>query len=627
MMGGRISSKLGSALWGAVAAARRKWQHQARIWRDFLAVATRLAPYVRKRVGMLAWALACGLGYTLMRVLEPWPIKLIFDNVLLDHPLPSFLRPVLIAIVENRFLFLNLLMATIIVMAIARGFLYFHQQLLTSRAGHQIVADLRLGLYGHLQSLSFSFHDRRRTGDLLTRLTGDIQVLREIFTSLPLTLTGELCLMMSMAVVMFLMDWRLTLLALTILPCLAVFLRTYRRPMKEAMRKQREREGRLATIASEVLGAIKVVQGFRREGYEVARFGTQNKKSLRSGLRAARLEAKLNWATELAVATVTALVLGMGVHRVLAGALSPGDLLVFVAYLHTFNRPLRRTSRMAQRMARATAAGERLLEILETQPTVQDRPGAVAAPRFRGEIAFEGASFAHYGQSLTLRDIDLLIKPGERVAIIGPTGAGKTTLVSLIPRFYDPTHGRVCIDNRDIRDFKLESLRQGISLVFQESVLFAATIAENIAYGKPNATREEVLRAAELAGIHPVIAALPDGYDTVIGERGGTLSGGQRQCVAIARAIIKDAQIVILDEPTAGLDGQSADLVIKALHRLMEGRTVISISHQLCSVQDVDRIVILEGGRLVEEGTHATLLARSALYQKLQLSQREGLTA
>lgn len=605
----------------ALAATRQQWRRRARQWRAFLGVAARLLPYVQKRAGKLVLALACALGYTLLRLLEPWTLKLIFDNILLGQPLPPLVAPVLTFAAGRPLLLLNILAGALVLMAVLRGVLYFYQQLVLAAVGQQVVADLRVAFFSHLQRLSSSFHDRRRTGDVLMRLTTDITMLRDIFVGFPLSVAAELFLIVGMGVVMALMDWHLALLVLMAVPGLALLVGKYRRPMKEAIRQQRDREGHLATIASEVLGAIKVVQGFRRERYEVDRFSAQNKRSLRSGLRAARLEAKLHWATEMTVATVTAVVLSVAVRRVLGGVLSPGDLLVFFAYLRTFNRPLRRISRTAERTARGTAAGERILEMLNTPPTVRDHPGAAAAPRFRGEIVYDRVSFGYGKGQPVLSEVTLRIAPGERVAIAGPTGAGKTTLVSLVPRFYDPTQGRICIDGRDVREFTLASLRQQISLVFQEPILFAATIAENIAYGKPDATREEIATAAHLAGIHSIITALLDGYDTVIGERGGTLSGGQRQCVAIARAIIKAAPIVILDEPTTGLDGQSAALVMEALSRLMEGRTVLMISHQPQNLRHVDRVVVLEAGHIVEEGNHAALLAHHGLHRRFPLRQ------
>jgi ATP-binding cassette subfamily B protein len=500
-----------------------------------------------------------------------------------------------------------------------RGLFYYYQQLLTSRAGQQITASVRVDLYSHLQSLSFSFHDRRRTGDLLARLTTDIRILREILVSLPLTITSELCLMIGMITVMFLMDWQLSLVALMVIPLLAVLLKKYQYPMKSAIRKQRKREGHLASIASEVFGAIKVVQGFHQEQTEVDRFTVQNKSSLRSGLRAARLEAKFKWASELAVALVTAVVLGIAARQVLTGALTPGDILVFVAYLKTFNRPLRRISRLTERMARGTASGERILNMLKIEPSIKDGPGAVRIKDIRGEVAYRDISFAYRNGPVILHDINFNINQGERVAVVGPTGCGKSTLASLLPRFYEPVKGSVLIDGKDIHDFKISSLRQKISLVFQEPVLFATTIAENIAYGKPDASPEEIADAAEKANIHKIIESLPEGYETSLGERGGTVSGGQRQCIAIARAIIKSAPIVIMDEPTAGLDKKSSALVMNALSELMTGKTVIFITHQLETIQGMDRVLVMKEGRVVQDGKPSELMSDEGLYKDLYL--------
>jgi ABC-type multidrug transport system fused ATPase/permease subunit len=608
------------------AAIINNWRKWFKKWRAYFRMGSRFNPILRKQTKRLVLAFVFAVGYTLVGILEPWPIKLIFDNVLLlhKHPLPSYLSPILAPYADNPLFLLNLFIGGIILIAMARGLAYYYQQLLTAKSGQLIAADIRVDLYTHLQYLCFSFHDRRRTGDLLMRLTSDIRVLRDILISLPLLVMGEFFLVIGMVAIMVTMDWQLTLLSLTIIPILAILLRIYQKPMKHAARRQREREGRLATIASEVLGAMKVVQSFQRERYEIDRFRLHNKDSLRSGLRSTKLEAKMRWTTGLSVAIVTALVLGLAVRRVLSGMLSPGDVLVFFAYLQAFTRPLRRISSMTERLARGTAAGERLLEMLRTQPKVYDRTSAVQAEGLRGEVAYEKVSFAYQKNSPVLFDIRLNIKQGERVAFIGPTGSGKSTLASLLPRFYDPTQGKVLIDGRDVREFTLASLRQHISLVFQEPVLFAATIAENIAYGKPDATEEEITNAAALAGIDPIIAALPEGYNTVIGERGCTLSGGQRQCVAIARAMIKNAPMVILDEPTSGLDSQSSDLVMKALQRLMEDRTVIMITHQLNIMREANRLIVIEGGRIVDEGSPSDLLDRKShdrLFQR-QLSEQ-----
>lgn len=603
--------------------ARRRWRQ----WKEWAEMAARLAPFVRKRRRKLALAMACGAGYTAVGLAQPWALKLILDTVILGHPLPGFLVPVLRPAAGSRLLLLDALVVAIVGLALAKGLFYYYQRLLAARVGQRAVADLRMELYGHLQHLCSRFHDRRRTGDLLNRLTGDIRFLRDIFISLPISMTGELFLLVGMLAVMLAMDWSLTLLALLSVPAIAVILRTYQGPMRKAIRRQRDREGDIATTAAEALGAIRVIQSFCRQGLEIERFAVSNKRSLRTGLKATRLEAKLRWYAEVTVAVVTALVIGVAARRVLSGDLLPGDLIVFVSYLRNFNRPLRRVSRMAERSARGVAAGERVLEMLAVEPTIRDDPDAEEAPAFRGEIIFEGVSFEHRGGQRVLDGVDLRIRPGEKVAIVGPTGTGKSTLVSLLARFYDPTEGRVLIDGRDVRTVTLESLRRQVAIVFQEPVLFAASIAENVGYGKPEATEEEVRAAAERAGVHDVLLGLSEGYETVVGERGCTVSGGQRQCVAIARAMIKDAPIVILDEPTTGLDSESAVVVLRALDRLMEGRTVLMISHQLGSIRAADRILVLQGGKIVEEGTHETLAQGSGLYGSLSRLQVEALVS
>jgi ABC-type multidrug transport system fused ATPase/permease subunit len=567
-------------------------------WSAFFQVAMHFMPHVRKQYQRLSLSLLAGIGFTIAGLLEPWPLKIIFDNVFYEEPMPHLVKPLLEPYFGNKLMMLNILIGSIIVISTLRGICYYYQQLLTSRAGQQTVAAIRLDLYGHLQRLSFSFHDKRRTGDMLARLTTDIRILRDILITVPLNATSEFLLMLSMVIVMAFMDWQLTLIALMVIPLLWLLIQRYRSPMKEAMRMQREREGHLTSIASEVLGAIKVVQGFDQEGFEVKKFSVENKNSLKSGLKATRLEAKLRWASELAVAIVTAIVLGIAGRRVLMEVLSPGDLLVFAFYLRTFNRPLRRISKTTEQMARGTASGERILDLMNIESEIRESPNAIAAPRFKGHICFKNVFFEYKSKKPVLTNINLVIEPGERIAVVGHTGSGKSTLGSLLPRFYDTTSGEIFIDGTEIREWTLRSLRKQVSVVFQEPILFATSIAENIAYGKPDATKEEIIEASKKAQIHQLIEALPEGYETVIGERGGTLSGGQRQCVAIARSMIKNAPLIILDEPTSGLDMLSAMLVMKALKELMKNKTVIIISHQIETLQDVDRVIQLNKGTI-----------------------------
>lgn len=594
----------------------QRWRTATRQLRDLRRVFERLVPYLDERRGTLAGAFLTTIGYMLLRLLEPWPLKLILDNVLLEQPLPGALA-FLEQWTDSQSELLGILVAGMLLLAFVSGFFYYWQNVLSAHVGQHVVAGMRLDMYEHLQQLDFTFHDRRRTGDLLVRLTADIRLLRDALVKIPLELCENTLLMVSMAAIMLVMDWRLALLSMTVIPLLLLLVGRYRKPMKAAIRKQRRQQGNMATTAAESLGAYRMVQGFGLQKHEVRRFGSANKKDLKQGVKAARLEAKLRWSSNLAVGLITAVVIGVAAQRILAGALVPGDIIIFMTYLKAFARPLRRVSRTTERISRTTASGERIFELFDTVPAVQDLPGARKVSRVEGVISFERASLRHGRSPWSLRRVTLTVHAGERLGVVGPTGSGKSSLVSLIPRFYDATEGRVTIDGMDVRSLTLHSLRRQVALVFQEPVLLAMSVGENIQLGRPGASLEEVMEAARRADIHDTILGLEDGYDTVVGERGGTLSGGQRQCIAIARAMLKDAPIVILDEPTTGLDQRAATTVLAALRELMEGRTVLMISHDLHRLRDADRIVVLEKGRLVQEGSYEDLSDRAGLFREL----------
>jgi ABC-type multidrug transport system fused ATPase/permease subunit len=507
----------------------------------------------------------------------------------------------------------------IVVLALARGLFYYTESVLAARVGQEVVLGLRQRLFAHLQRLPLGFHAQRSTGDLLLRLTGDITMLRDLLVASLLSLLSEVVVVVGYLTVMFLMDWHLALLATLATPVLFGLVSVYSDRIRQATRQQRRREGEVAGRLHQTLSGIHVVQLFAREDMEDARLKALNRRSLKSGLRTTRLEAQLNRVVELTIALVTALTLCAGVLQVMAGQLTAGGLLVFVAYMRSFYRPLRRIAQVAQRSSKAASCTERITEVLDTPSDVPD--GAVRAPGLRGEILFEDVSFAYNASLPVLQGIDLQLRPGQTVALVGPSGAGKSTLAGLIPRLYDPVTGVVRIDGRDIREFTLKSLRDQISLVPQDGMLFGGDIGANIAYGKPNATDAEVVAAARAACIHDFIQSLPQGYDSLIGERGVTLSGGQRQRLAIARAIIKDAPIIILDEPTTGLDAESEQLVMRAMERLLAGRTAIVIAHRLATICRADLILVLENGRIVERGDHAGLMARSGRYRRLYALQ------
>ena len=613
MSGPRAATRLGRWL-----------DRTSRQWRAFAAMATRLWPHARPRKRKLMKAFGLTFLFMLLKLLEPWPLKLVFDNVFGSRPLPAMLEPLADLAGGNRWIVIGCLSGSIVLLAVLSGFVYYHLSITSARLGQQVVSGLRLELWDHVQALPWSFHDRRRTGDLLVRFVADIRLLRDALLNLPLQLAEAGLLLVGMGIVMLLMDWMLALATFLVVPLVAVLVQRYRAPMKEAMRQQRRNEGVLADVTADALGAMKVIQAFGLEARESKRFSGANDRGVRSGNRAARLEAKLKWSSEVAVGTVTALVVGLAAQRIVSGALSPGGLIVFVSYLRSFVRPLRRVSKVTERAARTTTAGERILEILDLVPQVRDAPGAVEAPRLEGHVTFDHVGFEHREGAPVLQDVTLSLVAGERVGIVGPTGAGKSTLLSLVPRFHDPTSGRVLLDGHDVRGLTLASVRAQVSMVFQEPILFATTIAENIAAGKLGATQAEIEEAARRAGIHHVIESLPRGYQTELGERGGTLSGGQRQCVAIARAMMRDAPIVLLDEPTTGLDARAAMLVMDAQRELMEGRTVLVISHELRRLRDVDRVVVLHDGRVEQDGSFAELAGSAGLFRDLHSVDADG---
>ena len=570
-----------------------------------------LYPHWRALLG----AFLCSIAYTATRLAEPWPLKFIFDNVLAGRPLHTPLPWINRALGGEPMMILAVSTGAILGLAALRGVFYYYQNVLAGGVGQEVVLKVRSRVFAHLQRLSLRFHARSSIGDLVTRLTSDIQVLRELLVASLVSLLSESIILVGFLAVMLVMEWRLSLVALLAIPAIFGLLGVYAARIRAATREQRRREGRLASRVQQVLAGIHVVQMFAREADEDERLGNLNQRSLRSGLRTTRLEAELNRAVELALAVATAATLWFGTLQVLDGHLTPGELIVFVSYMQSFYRPLRRISRVAERAGKANSCAERVTDVLEQAPDVHD--GWRQAPTLHGAIRFEGVSFAYSADAPVLRGIDLDVQPGQTVALIGATGAGKSTLVSLVPRLYDPTGGVVRIDGHDIREFTLKSLRDQISVVPQDGMLFGGDIRENIAYGWLDASDQEIEAAARAAQIHQFIASLPDGYATTVGERGVTLSGGQRQRLALARAIVRDTPIVLLDEPTTGLDAESERLVVAALARLLEGRTAIVIAHRLSTVRDADVILVMHEGRIAERGRHEELLEHGGLYRKL----------
>jgi ATP-binding cassette subfamily B protein len=427
---------------------------------------------------------------------------------------------------------------------------------------------------------------------------------------------------------MFYINWLFTLIALSVTPLLFAVVFTYTRRIKKASREVRKKEGEIVSVLQETFSSIRVIRAFAREDYELRRLEEESLESVEITLRARSLKAKLVPLVEIIVAAGTSMVLWFGARMVLAGTLSAGSLILFIWYIGKMYKPMQELSKMTDAYSKAAVGYERIREVLETDGEVKDLPGARRAPRFQGRIEFERVSFSYEPNVPVLKEVSLTIQPGQVAALVGPTGAGKSTIISLIPRFYDPGSGAVKIDGCDIRRFQQKSIRQQMSFVLQETLLFHGTVWNNIAYGKPDASRAEILRAAELANAHEFIAKMPGGYDSIVGERGVTLSGGQRQRIAIARAVIRNTPILILDEPSSGLDAASEKLVFDALDKLIEGKTSIVIAHRLSTIRRADVIFVVQEGRIVESGTHDELLNSNGLYAELyelQFSREEDI--
>jgi subfamily B ATP-binding cassette protein MsbA len=558
------------------------------------------------------------LGETLADVLDPWPIKIVVDNILKSKPLTGILgRIVTGTFGGGPYAVLNFAVAAVAVVAILGAVGAYFEKYLTTSVSQWVGHDLRRTLYHHIQRLSLAEHDKTRTGDMITRVTTDIEVIQDFIDSALLGILIDLLTMLGMAGVMFYLNWRFTLIALSVMPVLFLVVFRYTRRIKKASRAVRKKEGDLLSVVAEVLGSIRVVKAFAREDYEEKRFEVESLANVDAGMQARTLKARLAPVVQLIVAVGTCLVLGYGARLAVAGTLSAGVLIVFLLYLGKMYKPMRDLSKMTDTASKAMVGYERIQEVLDIESVVRDLPGARPAPKFSGQIEFKKVSFGYKADEPIIKDVSFKIEAGQVAGIVGPSGAGKTSIVSLIPRFYDPVSGEVLIEGTDIRQYQLRSLRDQISFVLQDTLLFNTTIWQNIAYGKPGAPAAEIKRAAELANASEFIDAMPDGYDTMVGERGVTLSGGQRQRIAIARAVIRDTPILILDEPTAGLDAGSEKTVMEALDKLMKGRTSVVIAHRLGTIRNADVIFVVKDTELSERGTHEELMALNGVYAEL----------
>lgn len=571
----------------------------------------RFRPYMRGEGLVLTGGMTALIAATAMKLLEPWPLKFVVDSVLrVGTPTDATTVIALCA-------------GALVVITALRAVFQFIATTVFSLVGGRVLTRVRSDLFAHVQRLSADFHEKSRAGDITLRLVGDVGMLKDTAVTATLPLLGNVLVLAGMIGVMLWLDWRLALVALVPLPLLWLATRRVSARIGRASRAQRKREGAIAATAGEALAGMRAIQALGLEGAVSRMFSGANERSLTDGVRSGRLSAALERMVDAMVGLATAAILWFGAHAVISGRLTPGELLVFLTYLKNTFRPVREYAKYSGRLAKATAAGERVFDLLDQVPTVRNREGAVAAPAFKGEIAFHDVQFG-YGEARVLSGLDLTIPAGQRVAVTGPSGIGKSTLLTLLLRLRDPSSGAITVDGTDIGAVTLASLRSQISFVAQEPLLFSTTIAENIALGAGEVTRAEIEAAARLADAHGFIASLPDGYDTVVSERGANFSAGQRQRLAIARAALRQSPILMMDEPTAGLDSASEDAVADAIDALAEGRTTLLVTHNLSLAARMDRIILLHDGKLAEDGTHADLLARGGKYAALWRLQQGG---
>jgi ATP-binding cassette subfamily B protein len=573
---------------------------------------------LRPHSKVLTFGLLAAVGETIASLLEPWPLKIVLDNVLKTKQIHGWLNPLIQSIAGTTpLMILRFAALSVLGIAILGAICSYGEKYFTTSVGQWVMHDLRRTLYSHIQRMSLGFHDQSQTGDLIIRVTSDIDAVQSFIAS---GLLGALinCLTLAgMVGVMFYINWRFTLIALSVAPVLFLVVYHYTLRIKKAAREVRKKEGEIVSVVQEVLTSIRVVKAFAREDYEQHRLEEQSLESVELALRARALKARLYPIVEIIVSVGTASVLWFGGRLALIGSLSTGSLILFIWYLGKMYKPMQELSKMTDAYSKAAVGYERIREVLDIERDVQDIPGARRVRQVRGKIEFENVSFSYGESKPTLRNVSFKIEPGHVAALVGPTGAGKTTVINLIPRFYDPSSGVVRIDGQDIRRLQQRSLRENISFVLQDTLLFHGPIWQNIAYGKPEATRTEIVRAAELANASEFIEKMPAGYNTLVGERGVTLSGGQRQRIAIARAIIRNTPILILDEPSAGLDAAAEHLVFEALDRLMEGKTCVIVAHRFATIRRANIIFVVKDGGIVESGNHEELMKSGGLYAEL----------
>lgn len=565
----------------------------------------RLLQYIKPYMPRLVLAVICIIFASAANLYVPWILKDVIDEVLTQKDMVK----------------LNTIAAGIIAIYFLRGIFFYGQTYLMSFIGQRVVIDIREGIYRHMQRLELAYYEKRKTGTLMSYITNDVAALQGALIDSLIEMVTEGMILIGSVAAMFYLDWKLSLLTFITMPLIAHTMKIFGRKMRSASATLQERTADITSVLQESISAVRVIKSFVREDFEIKRFNRENLSNFRAQMRTAQLTATLTPMIEFLAAIGVTVIIWLGGREVIEGQLTAGALIAFLIYAVNISNPVKRLSRVYSNIQKALAAADRIFAVLDTEPEIKDAPDAVALPPIKGHVTFEKVGFSYKEGEPVLKNVDIDAAPGQMVAIVGPSGAGKTTIANLIPRFYDVTEGCITIDDFDIRTVTVASLREQIGIVPQETVLFNGTVYDNILYGDLNASEEQVIAASKAGNAHKFITDMPEGYQTQIGERGSKLSGGQRQRIAIARAILKNPQVLILDEATSALDTESEQLVQEALDKLMIGRTSFVIAHRLSTVQRADMILVMEKGQIVERGTHEALLEQGGLYSKLHQVQ------
>ncbi|MDM8143306.1 ABC transporter ATP-binding protein [Megamonas hypermegale] len=551
-----------------------------------------------KRLGL---AIVCIVLSAAANLYVPWIIKDMVDKVLMDKDM----------------MLLNIIAGGIVVVFLFRGIFYYGQSYLVSYIAQRVIIDVRELLYIKFQKLQLSYYEKKQTGTIMSYITNDVAALQAALVDSLIEMVTELSILIGSLIMMFYLDWKLSIVTLVVVPVIGQAMKVFGRKLKMSGALIQERTAEITSLLQESISGVRVVKSFAREDYEIKRFQNQNDLNFRANMKSVQLSSLLTPTVEFLAAVIVAVILWFGGYQVVNGALTAGALVAFLTYAVNLANPVKRISRVYGTINKAMAAAERVFNVLDTEEELKDKPNAIELPKISGTVKFDHVSFGYKEGVNVLHDLTLEAKPGQVIAFVGPSGAGKSTIANLIPRFYDVTAGSIKIDDIDIRDVKIRSLREQIGVVPQETMLFSGSVKDNIRYGRLDATDEEIIEAAKAANAHNFIMNLSDGYETKIGERGITLSGGQRQRIAIARAILKNPRILILDEATSALDTESEEIVQEALDKLMIGRTSFVIAHRLSTIIHADKIIVLENGRVCESGTHQQLMQTGGLYSHL----------